>query len=160
MRAAVLPAIGEKVEFYEDIDVVGPGPGEVVSPKAPRLKNATTPGAKTKLASRVLLVMIPLISQRPSGTSWRDLHARCCGSVQGTCPRSLGIASRPSRCRPAPARQYLSCLPHELQAAARSARGSGMSPDECGWRGPSRRRSARPRFRRCPASESRGLRSR
>ena len=29
MRAAVLPAIGEKVEFYEDIDVVGPGPGEV-----------------------------------------------------------------------------------------------------------------------------------
>jgi len=29
MRAAVLPAIGEKVEFYEDIDVVGPGSGEV-----------------------------------------------------------------------------------------------------------------------------------
>ena len=29
MRAAVLPAIGEKVEFYEDIDVVGPGAGEV-----------------------------------------------------------------------------------------------------------------------------------
>ena len=29
MRAAVLPAIGEKVEFYEDIDVEGPGPGEV-----------------------------------------------------------------------------------------------------------------------------------
>jgi len=29
MRAAVLPAIGEKVEFYDDIDVAGPGPGEV-----------------------------------------------------------------------------------------------------------------------------------
>jgi S-(hydroxymethyl)glutathione dehydrogenase/alcohol dehydrogenase len=29
MRAAVLPAIGEKVEYYEDIDATGPGPGEV-----------------------------------------------------------------------------------------------------------------------------------
>jgi len=29
MRAAILPAIGEKVEFYEDIEVAGPGPGEV-----------------------------------------------------------------------------------------------------------------------------------